>query len=112
MSVQKSLSSYARLGQNDDGAHAVGLKQWKLVCRKFHQYQADDITLLQETERCISKANVLILSSLFIKDDSSISWNEFVDKADQIIDSQYQCQVVDKIRICKKRTISAETFGR
>jgi hypothetical protein len=105
-------TTYARLGQNDDGAHAVGLREWKLVCRKFHQYQADDIKLLQETERCISKANVLILSSLFIKDDSSISWNEFVDKADQIIDNQYQCQVVDEIRICKKRTISAETFGR
>jgi len=102
-------TTYARLGQNDDGAHAVGLREWKLVCRKFDQYESDNLKLLQETERCISKANVLIVSALFTKYESSVSWNKFVEECNQIVDSLYQCQVTDQIRICKKRAIGAET---
>ena len=34
--------SYARLGGNDDGAHAIGLRQWKLACAMFQQYPIQD----------------------------------------------------------------------
>jgi hypothetical protein len=112
MKEASAPTTYARLGQNDDGAHAAGLREWKLACRKFAQYQSDDTKILQETEHCITNANVVIVSPLFVKDDSSASWNKFVDESDSIIDSQYDCQARDQLRVCKKRAIGATTFDR
>jgi hypothetical protein len=53
--------TYARLGQNDDLGHAIGLRNWHLACPRFHQYPFLPKELLDEVRDCASKATVLIL---------------------------------------------------
>jgi hypothetical protein len=100
-------TTYARLGDNrDDGAHAVGLRDWKLICRKFHQYWFGDIRVLEEVVKCIANANILIIAASFRKDEEKmLSWDNFVDEANAIVNSQYDCQVMFEMRICKRRSI-------
>jgi hypothetical protein len=98
-------TTYARLGENDDGAHAAGLRDWKLVCRKFHQYAFDDPAIFDEIEQCIPRANVVIVADSFRKYAGEGSpWDNFVDAANRIIDRQYECQVAPGLRVCRKRS--------
>jgi hypothetical protein len=100
-------TTYARLGQNNDGAHAIGLRDWKLACRKFDQYEFDDIKLLQEVEQCIPTADILIVSSSFVKYPEYYKvWNSFVDRMNEIVARQFDCNVIDEVRICKNRLLS------
>jgi hypothetical protein len=101
-----SPTSYARLGQNNDGAHAIGLRDWKLACRKFDQYEFDDVRTLQEVEQCIPRAEILIVSDSFVKyPDRYVEWNKFVDRMNEIVASRFECKVMSEIKICKNRLL-------
>jgi hypothetical protein len=102
-------TTYARLGQNNDRAHAIGLRDWKLACRKFDQYEFDDVRMLQEVEQCIPRAKILIVSDSFVKyPDRYVEWNKFVDRMNEIVASRFECKVMSEIKICKNRLLGGE----
>jgi hypothetical protein len=92
--------TYARLGQNDDLAHAIGLRHWKLACPKFHQYTFEPADLLNEVFKCAAKAPILIISASFqSRPDAPPSWNEFVGRVEHITEN-YLCDARSGLRVC------------
>jgi hypothetical protein len=96
-----SGSTYARLGQNDDQGHAVGLGKWKLSCPRFHQYRFESATILNNVLKCASTAPVLIIANSIVPEPESNSptWNDFVAGVEQIAKG-YSCDASSGLRIC------------
>jgi hypothetical protein len=94
--------TYARLGQNDDLGHAIGLRNWHLACPRFHQYPFLPKELLDEVRDCASKTPVLILSAaLKTRDTGPAEWNEFVTDIESLVKS-YHCDDVSGVRVCRR----------
>jgi hypothetical protein len=93
--------TYARLGQNDDNAHAKGLSSWDLVCPRFHQYPFENLDNLKLTSQCIGKAQYLILSPTFKEDPENITWNNFVSLTKYEIALKFKCTRYSKVEICE-----------
>jgi len=94
--------TYARLGQNDDLGHAIGLRNWHLACPRFHQYPFLPKELLDEVRDCASKTPVLILSAaLKARDTGPAEWNEFVTDIESLVKS-YHCDDVSGVRVCRR----------
>jgi len=74
--------SYARLGTNDDLGHAAGLRHWKLLCPKFHQYAFQPGQVLDETFACASTSPVLLIANSFRTEGGRSVWNEYVAKVE------------------------------
>lgn len=99
--------SYARLGSNDDMGHAIGLRQWKLLCARFHLYPIYSADILDPTLECASKAPVLIVANSFTPSyaaDAHPDWNEFVARGERMFAEEYTCDAKTGLRICKRRT--------
>lgn len=54
--------SYARVGDNDDDFHAVGLSSWRLGCPRFHQYYFQPKAVLDETLACLPRVDAIIVA--------------------------------------------------
>lgn len=99
--------SYARLGGNDDMGHAIGLRQWKLLCARFHLYPIYSADILDPTLECASKAPVLIVANTFTPSharDANPDWNEFVARGEQMLAEEYICDAKTGLRVCKRRS--------
>ncbi len=95
--------SYARLGTNDDGGHAAGLRHWKLQCPKFHQYAFQPDRVLNETFACASTSPVLLIANSFQTEDGRPAWNEYVAKVEHLLSTSYDCDASSGLRVCKRR---------
>jgi hypothetical protein len=93
--------TYARLGQNDDNAHARGLYDWKLVCPRFHQYPFDNLSTFNQTLECIADADYLIISPTFKEYSQTPAWNEFVRLATVEVGQKFSCKSYIINQVCK-----------
>ncbi len=98
---------YARLGQNDDNAHAKGLSNWELACPRFHQYPFEDSKILIQTKKCLGSAEYLIISPTFKEYSTESVWNEFVRLTMIEVEDKFICNSYTTTRICKN-TISKD----
>lgn len=106
MLAMSSAGSYARLGANDDTGHAIGLRQWKLVCARFAQYPFEPAELLFPALECASKAPFLLVSASFAPSDgpyTNPAWNEFVARGERMLAEEYTCDAKTGLRVCKRR---------
>jgi hypothetical protein len=102
--------TYARLGQNDDLGHAVGLGNWKLACPLFHQYPFLPKAILDDALNCASKTPVLILAASLRQETvfqwnesfSMTQWNDFVSRAESLA-KEFDCDSASGLRVCKRR---------
>jgi hypothetical protein len=99
--AEANKGTYARLGQNDDNAHAKGLYAWKLVCPRFHQYPFDDISTFNQTLECIDDVEYLIISPTFKEYAQIPAWNEFVRLAMVKVRQKFQCKSYTANQVCK-----------
>ena len=97
-----SSGTYARLGQNDDDRHAVGLSNWKLACPKFHQYPFFSAAVLNEVFECASTVPVLIVSAEIAPEPDRPSWNEFVANVENLLAHNYSCDANSGLRVCTR----------
>jgi hypothetical protein len=98
---ESKKGTYARLGQNDDNAHAKGLSGWRLVCPRFHQYPFDDLSTFKQTLECIGKAEYLIISPTFKEYSQSPAWNDFVRLAMVEVGYEFSCKSYTINQVCK-----------
>jgi hypothetical protein len=94
--------TYARLGQNDDNAHARGLQNWKLACPRFHQYPFEDASIFSQTLECLEEAEYLIISPQFKEYSQTPVWNEFVKLAMIEVRQQFNCKIFLNNQVCQK----------
>ncbi len=103
MLANSQPSAYARLGQNDDGGHAIGLGRWKLACPKFHQYAFDPTASFDQVLSCLNSVDTVLVSESFIPEQGQHRWNNFVRRAEAILRSQFVCKQVGPLRVCHRR---------
>ena len=96
-----STGTYARLGQNDDNAHAKGLQNWKLACPRFHQYPFEDVFIFKQTLDCIDEAEFLIISPQFKEYSQTSVWNEFVKLAMIEVGQKFNCKTLLNNQVCQ-----------
>jgi hypothetical protein len=95
--------AYARIGGNDDLGHSVGLRSWKLVCPRFHQYRFLSAAVLDDVFKCAAKAPTLIISADFAPANGFPDWNNFVDRVERLAVS-YSCDAASGLRVCTRGT--------
>ena len=97
--------AYARIGQNDDEGHAIGLRDWKLACPRFHQYPFLPEAILNVVLDCASRSPTLLVSASFkAEPGASPQWLNFVAKGEELISRHYSCRsALSDIRVCVRR---------
>jgi len=95
--------TYARVGQNDDGGHAFGLGNWKLVCPRFHQYPFDSAQVLDGVLDCIPSAEVIVVSPTAVPVAGNATWNTYLDRVETTLHAHYSCALSGVERICTRR---------
>jgi len=98
--------SYARIGRYDDRGHAIGLKNWKLLCPRFHQGDHEPATILQRSLDCAAKAPVLLIGNDFMVTEEHATWPDwraFVDQVEKMLAADYACDAPSGLRVCIRR---------
>lgn len=96
-------ATYARVGQGDDPAHAIGLADWDLACPRFQQYWWESPAILQRTRDCLPRAQVVLVTPDLYGPVTSPDWEAFQDDVEAILADDYECRPVDDVRICLRR---------
>lgn len=108
--------TYARFGTNDGQGHAYGLKNWRLACPRFHQYDFEPKSILDTVFDCASAAPTLIVSETFgqhepVREDAygyswrhtTKTWDDFVVRVERLLAQNYSCDArTDRLRICQR----------
>jgi hypothetical protein len=97
-----SPSTYARLGKNDDGGHAIGLAQWKLGCARFHQYPFDTNENLKNTLDCAAGVETILVTPSFAPEQDQPGWNRFVANGERLLSTRFHCQHQGALRVCRR----------
>lgn len=95
--------TYARVGQNDDFAHAYGLGGWDLICPRFHQYPFDSPKTLEGVLECLPMAEVIIVSSKAVPVEGNAMWNSYISNVEAMLDLQYSCKETQAGRVCVRQ---------
>lgn len=105
-------SSYARLGDNTDDAHAVGLRDWTLACPRFAQYGTDGPAVRDEMLACLPGAQYVIVDEKFAPIEvgaygygvigSFDNWNSLVSDLTTYVDKNYDCLDIPDGRLCER----------
>jgi hypothetical protein len=95
--------TYARFGQNDDQAHAIGLRDWKLACPRFHQFPFYADALLDKAFECGSAAQTLVVAASLKPDPRWPLWNKFVARVEHLIERFYSCDADSGLRVCRSQ---------
>lgn len=95
--------TYARVGQNDDGGHAFGLRGWKLLCPRFHQYPFDSAQVLEGVVDCLPSADVIVLSPTAVPVAGNSSWNMYLERVETTLSTHYSCALSGVERICTRQ---------
>lgn len=97
-------TTYARVGQGDDGGHAFGLQEWTLACPRFHQYWWESEEILDSSLNCLPKANVILVASSANRDVTTDRWSQYLDAVEVLLKREYTCSPINYDRICVKKT--------
>ncbi len=95
-------TTYARVGDGEDGGHAMGLRDWKLACPRFGQSIWESETILQSTTDCLPGANVILVTDDVQRTDAYPLWNNFLDQLDALIQAEFECVSGDAGRVCRR----------
>ena len=95
-------TTYARVGNARDEGHALGLRDWKLVCPKFAEEVWESRVSLQEKLNCLPRANVIFVSSDVVVNSDFPTWTEFVRSVNALVRSEYECVAFESGRVCTK----------
>lgn len=95
-------TSYMRLGSNTDDSHAYGLSDYSFACYQFVQYYYDIPSTLEYIPRCLPNADVVIVDKSLMQRDGRATWNEFVERSEAVLASQFTCVPRDYGRLCTK----------
>jgi hypothetical protein len=90
LSIAQS-GTYQRLGMNTDDSHAYGLGAFTLNCYQFVQYTYDLQPTLDFIPTCLDSTDYLIVDKGFIPREGATAWNEFVEKSEIVIASDFNC---------------------
>ncbi len=86
--------TYARLGQNDEEAHAAFLHgDWQLACARFHQYPFSSPASFAEVDRCLVRKRpelVLVTSSLSPREHAPRAWDSFIAASKALLRENYR----------------------
>lgn len=96
----RTTGAYARLGGNDDMAHAIGLRAWTLSCPKFHQYPFESREQLHAVLACALSAPNVIVARSFQPIETRPFWSEFVSDGERALAAAFECRNEGGIRIC------------
>jgi hypothetical protein len=94
--------TYARVGENDDLGHAYGLRGWKLVCPKFHQYPFDSEQALRDVLACLPDAQAVIVSPSAYPIPGEEKWNSYIANVEAVLRLNYSCVDWGGERICMR----------
>ena len=92
--------TYARVGMNDDGGHAYGLRMWHLECPRFHQYPFEPEDILGDVASCLPNADVIVVSSSAVPRAEYPAWNRYLGDVEELLSSRYDCSAWESKRIC------------
>jgi hypothetical protein len=95
-------STYARLGKNDDGGHAIGLAGWTLGCARFHQYPFDTNENLKTVLSCAARMETILVTPSFAPEQGQPDWNRFVAEGEKLLSSGFHCEYRDIFRVCRR----------
>ena len=93
------VSSYARVGTNDDRGHALGLRSLSLACPAFHQYDFDPPERLDSIAVCLATADAILVAPSVVHQAGQADWNSYVDRVDAVLHS-YRCEEYATGRLC------------
>lgn len=97
-------STYARVGQGQDPAHAIGLREWKLACPRFQQYWWENEEILASTRDCISRADVVLVTDDLYGPVTNSTWEAFQNDIEQVLSENFMCESRADFRVCLKVT--------
>ena len=95
-------TTYARIGDGDDGGHAMGLGAWTLACPRFGQSIWESPEILNETLECLPQANVILITPEVEREPEYPAWNEFLNGVDALLGQSYTCESIEGARICRR----------
>ncbi|MCU1537649.1 MAG: hypothetical protein JWP82_2000, partial [Humibacillus sp.] len=99
---QPLVRTYARAGANDDGAHAVGLRQLDLVCPRFHHYSFESAAVLDAIYACLPRADALIVDQNIADELDRPVWNAYVARVRALVLRGYTCLPTSRSQVCIK----------
>jgi hypothetical protein len=105
LSVAQS-GTYQRLGMNTDDSHAYGLGAFTLNCYQFVQYTYDLQPTLDFIPTCLDSTDYLIVDKGFTPREGATAWNEFVEKSEIVIASDFSCSDRNWGRLCSNNSLS------
>lgn len=95
LTAMSPTGTYARLGQNDVSAHAMGLRGWTLACPRFHQYFFQSAAVLGEALDCAAKTDVVVIDpNVFEPHDRWPGWVAYGNRVAALLATQYACRPV------------------
>jgi len=97
--------TYQRLGMNTDDSHAYGLGGFTLNCYQFVQYTYDLQPTLDFIPTCLNSTDYLIVDKGFIPREGANAWNEFVEKSENVIATDFTCSVRNWGRLCVNQSL-------
>lgn len=96
-------TTYARVGQGDDGGHAFGLQDWKLACPRFHQYWWESVDILESSLDCLPSAQVILVASSANNAVTTDRWAQYLSNVDELLKRDYTCKPINYDRICVRK---------
>nr|NLI49996.1 hypothetical protein [Propionibacterium sp.] len=99
LATRDGVSSYARVGSNDDRGHALGLRNLSLACPAFQQYDFDPPEWLDGIAACLPTADAILVAPSVVHQAGEPDWNSYVDRVDAILRS-YRCEEYATGRLC------------
>jgi len=98
--------TYQRLGMNTDDSHAYGLEDFKLNCYQFVQYTYDQQQTLDFIPTCLNSTDYLIVDKGFTPRKAATAWNEFVEKSESVIATDFTCSDRSWGRLCVNNSLN------
>jgi hypothetical protein len=95
-------TTYARVGGGNDGGHATGLGEWKLVCPRIGQSEMDPTSVLTLTLDCLPTAETLLVAADAIPIPGVPDWNDYIASVEGLLARSYSCEWTDRFRICHR----------
>ena len=95
-------ASYARVGQGQDPAHAIGLRDWDLACPRITQYWWENESILESIRECLSSADVLLVTDDLYGPVTTPTWERFQEGVEEVLAENYTCSPSPGFRVCTK----------
>ena len=99
----RQIRTYARAGSNDATVHALGLRDVRLVCSRFHQYAIEPAAILDKTADCLPRADALIVDDSVRPVEGEPEWNAYVARVRSLVATGYDCVPTPGAQVCVRQ---------